>query len=46
MSENNTAIRSFYLVTETLEESLLNNNITKTVTIGDVSEVDLGKHTL
>lgn len=46
MPESNTAIRSYYLVSETLESSLLNNNITKTVTIGDISDVDLGKQTI
>jgi len=42
----NVAIRSYYLLSEALESSLLNNNITKTVTIGDVSDVDLSKQTI
>jgi hypothetical protein len=42
----NVAIRSYYLLSEALESSLLNNDITKTVTIGDVSDVDLGKQTI
>ena len=42
----NVAIRSYYLLSEALESSLLNNNITKTVTIGDISDVDLGKQTI
>ena len=46
MPESNKAIRSYYLLSEALETSLLNNNITKTVTIGDVSDVDLGKQTI
>lgn len=46
MPESNTAIRSYYLVSETLESSLLSNNITKTVTIGDISDVDLAKQTI
>jgi hypothetical protein len=44
--QGNVAIRSYYKVSELLEDSLLNNNITKTVTIGDVSDVDLGKQTI
>jgi|TARA_Y100000385_G_scaffold240740_1_gene256790 hypothetical protein len=46
MPESNKAIRSYYLLSEALESSLLSNNITKTVTIGDVSDVDLGKQTI
>lgn len=42
----NAAIRSYYLLSEALEDSLLNNNITKTVTIGDISDIDLGKQTI
>tara|TARA_R110002020_G_scaffold160307_1_gene344660 strand:- start:2410 stop:2883 length:474 start_codon:yes stop_codon:yes gene_type:complete len=44
--QGNIAIRSYYKISELLESSLLSNNITKTVTIGDVSEVDLGKQTI
>tara|TARA_B100000963_G_C22561472_1_gene641578 strand:- start:449 stop:922 length:474 start_codon:yes stop_codon:yes gene_type:complete len=43
---DNTAIRSYYLVSETIESALLSNSITKTVTIGDISDVDLGKQTI
>lgn len=46
MPESNEAARSFYLVSEALEESLLNNSITKTVTIGDISNIDLSKQTI
>ena len=46
MPESNEAARSFYLVSEALEESLLNNSITKTVTIGDISDIDLSKQTI
>ena len=44
--QGNIAIRSYYKISELLESSLLSNNITKTVTIGDVTEVDLGKQTI
>ena len=44
--QGNIAIRSYYKISELLESSLLSNNIIKTVTIGDVSEVDLGKQTI
>ena len=44
--QGNIAIRSYYKISELLESSLLSNNITKTVTIGDVSDVDLGKQTI
>ena len=37
MSESNSAARSYYLISETLESALLNNSITKTVTIGDAT---------
>ena len=46
MSESNSAARSYYLISETLESALLNNSITKTVTIGDISDIDLGKQTI
>ncbi len=46
MPESNEAARSYYLISETLETSLLNNLITKTVTIGDISDIDLGKQTI
>jgi len=42
--KGNVAIRSYYLLTEAIESSLLENGITKTVTIGDISDVDLGSH--
>jgi len=44
--QGNIAIRSYYKISELLESSLLSNSITKTVTIGDVSDVDLGKQTI
>ena len=44
--DGNLAIRSYYKISEVLETALLSNNITKTVTIGDVSDVDLGKQTI
>ena len=44
--KGNVAIRSYYLLTEAIESSLLENGITKTVTIGDISDVDLGKQTI
>jgi|TARA_R110002020_G_scaffold34108_6_gene104108 hypothetical protein len=46
MPESNEAARSYYLISETLETSLLNNLITKTVTIGDISDIDLAKQTI
>jgi hypothetical protein len=44
--DGNLAIRSYYKISEVLESALLSNNITKTVTIGDVSDVDLAKQTI
>lgn len=44
--QGNAAVRAYYLLSEALETSLLNNNITKTVTIGDISDIDLGKQTI
>ena len=46
MPISNAAARSYYLITEALESSLLNNSITKSVTIGDISDVDLAKQTI
>jgi hypothetical protein len=44
--QGNAAARAYYLLSEALETSLLNNNITKTVTIGDISDIDLAKQTI
>lgn len=44
--QGNAAIRSYYLISSQLETALLDNNITKTVTIGDISDIDLSKQTI
>ena len=42
----NKGIRGFYAVTETIKETLLADPNVKTVTIGDITEVDLSKQTI
>ena len=42
----NTGARAFYIVLETLKESLLQNSNVKTVTTGDISQIDLSKQTI
>ena len=44
--QGNAAARAYYLLSEALESSLLGNSVTKTVTIGDISDIDLGKQTI
>ncbi len=39
-------IRGFYQVTETIKETLLDDPNVKSVTIGDITEVDLAKQTI
>lgn len=42
----NIAIRSFYEVTTKIKETLLSDINVKTVTIGDITEIDLSKQTI
>ena len=42
----NTGARAFYILLETLKESLLQNTNVKTVTTGDISQIDLSKQTI
>lgn len=42
----NTGARAFYILLETLKNSLLQNVNVKTVTSGDISQVDLSKQTI
>ena len=42
----NKGIRGFYEVTETIKDTLLADPNVKTVTIGDITEVDLSKQTI
>jgi hypothetical protein len=42
----NTGARAFYILLETLKNSLLQNSNVKTVTTGDISQVDLSKQTI
>ncbi len=42
----NTGARAFYIVLETLKNSLLQNSNVKTVTTGDISQIDLSKQTI
>jgi hypothetical protein len=42
----NTGARAFYILLETLKESLLQNSNVKTVTTGDISQIDLSKQTI
>jgi len=43
---NKRGIRSYYLIMEKLEQQLLNSPFVKTVTFGDISQVDLRKQTI
>jgi len=43
---NKRGIRSYYLIMEKLEEELLKSPFVKTVTFGDISQVDLRKQTI
>ena len=42
----NTGARAFYILLETLKNSLLQNVNVKTVTTGDISQIDLSKQTI
>lgn len=42
----NIALRSFYLVTDTIKNELLSNPSVNTVTFGDITEIDLSKQTI
>lgn len=42
----NTGARAFYILLETLKNSLLQNPNVKTVTTGDISQIDLSKQTI
>ena len=42
----NTGARAFYILLETLKNSLLQNVNVNTVTTGDISEIDLSKQTI
>ena len=42
----NTGARAFYILLETLKNSLLQNSNVKTVTTGDISQIDLSKQTI
>lgn len=39
-------MKTYYEITEAIYNHLSNNNITKTVTIGDITEVDLNRRTI
>jgi hypothetical protein len=41
-----TSIRGFYLLTDTIKDTLLSDENVNTVTIGDLKEVDLSKQTI
>ena len=43
---NKRGIRSYYLIMEKLEQQLLASPFVKTVTFGDISQVDLRKQTI
>ena len=43
---NKRGIRSYYLIMEKLEEQLLASPFVKTVTFGDISDIDLRKQTI
>ena len=43
---SNTGIRGFYLLTETIKDTLLSDLNVNTVTTGDITEVDLNKQTI
>jgi hypothetical protein len=43
---NKRGIRSYYLIMEKLEQQLLESPFVKTVTFGDISQVDLRKQTI
>jgi len=42
----NKGIRGFYQITETIKDTLLTDPNVKSVTIGDISEIDLSKQTI
>jgi hypothetical protein len=42
----NTGARAYYILLETLKNSLLQNSNVKTVTTGDISQIDLSKQTI
>ena len=42
----NTGARAFYILLETLKNSLLQNSNVKTVTTGDISQIDLSKQSI
>jgi len=43
---NKRGIRSYYLIMEKLEQQLLSSPFVKTVTFGDISDIDLRKQTI
>ena len=43
---NNQSARGFYNITETIKTELLSTPNVKTVTVGDLSDVDLSKQTI
>lgn len=43
---SNTGARAFYLVLETIKNTLLEDSDVKTVTYGDLTEIDLSKQTI
>ena len=46
MATSSKVQRGFYLVVETIKDELINNPSIKTVTFGDITEVDLQKQTM
>ena len=42
----NTAVRGFYLITQTIKDQLLLDENVNTVTTGDLTEIDLSKQTI
>ena len=40
---SNQGVRGYYQLTSTIEEELLSNQLTNTVSIGDISDVNLNK---
>ena len=42
----NQGVRGFYQITETIKDQLLNDVNVNTVTTGDITDIDLSKHTI